>query len=563
MAERKRLPIGTEFFDELIEDNRYYVDKTGMIAELLRSDGKVNLFTRPRRFGKSLMMSTLKCYLDLQSDPALFDGLAITKDGELCERFQGQYPVVSISLKAVDAESYSVALSMMAFVVNREAVRFSYLADSDRLSEQDKANYRELLNPDMDAGTIMGSLYRLTSMLERHHGRKVVVLIDEYDVPLAKANEQGFYDQMVHLMRGFLGNALKTNDSLQLAVLTGCLRVAKESIFTGLNNFRVYSITDERFDRYYGFTDDEVSEMLRYYGLEDHAETVREWYDGYRFGATNVYCPWDVINYVADHRDKPSMPPRNYWLNSSGNAILEHFIDGDRDGRRATRQELEILVNGGIVQKEIHEELTYKELYSSIDNIWSALFMTGYLTHRGEPDGDRYRLALPNREIRNIITEHVLALFRDSVTRYGQRQSQFCEALLHGEPEQVQEFLTSYMKSTISVRDTAVRDDPKENFYHGILLGILAYKDGWLVTSNRESGNGYSDIMVQVEDADVGIVIEVKNSRTENDLENDAQRALDQIIDKDYTEALAQAGVHRIHKYGIACWMKRCRVMLA
>lgn len=563
MAERKRLPIGTEFFDELIEDNRYYVDKTGMIAELLRSDGKVNLFTRPRRFGKSLMMSTLKCYLDLQSDPALFDGLAIAKDREFCECFQGQYPVVSISLKAADAESYPVALSMMAFVVNREAARFSYLADSDRLSEQDKANYRELLNPDMDAGTIMGSLYRLTSMLERHHGRKVVVLIDEYDVPLAKANEQGFYDQMVHLVRGFLGNALKTNDSLQLAVLTGCLRVAKESIFTGLNNFRVYSITDERFDRYYGFTDDEVSEMLRYYGLEDHAEIVREWYDGYRFGATNVYCPWDVINYVADHRDKPSMPPRNYWLSSSGNAILEHFIDGDRDGRRATRQELEILVNGGIVQKEIHEELTYKELYSSIDNIWSALFMTGYLTHRGEPDGDRYRLALPNREIRNIITEHVLALFRDSVTQDGQRQSQFCEALLHGELEQVQEFLTSYMKSTISVRDTAVRDDLKENFYHGILLGILAYKDGWLVTSNRESGNGYSDIMVQVEDADVGIVIEVKNSRTENDLENDAQRALDQIIDKDYTEALAQAGVHRIHKYGIACWMKRCRVMLA
>ena len=433
--------------------------------------------------------------------------------------------------------------------------------DSDKLTKIDKNAYEELLLADLGQTTAEVSLNRLTELLEKHYDQKVIILIDEYDVPLAKANENGYYDEMALFMRNFLENVLKTNENLKFAVLTGCLRVAKESIFTGLNNFKVFSITDVDFDENFGFSEHEVKEMLQYYGLSKHNDTVKEWYDGYRFGNVDVYCPWDVVNYCDAHINNPGMPPKNYWLNTSGNDIIYHFIDGMGDKGQITRTELERLVNGNTVQKEISQELTYKELYDSIDNIWSTLFMTGYLTQRGEPDGNRYELAIPNREIRNIITEHILKRFQQSLSQDGTMLENFCNALQSGRAEEVEKLLTAYMKRTVSVRDTFVQKPAKENFYHGMLLGILGYKNDWLVRSNREAGDGFSDIMILIDDAEEGIVIEIKYAE-EGMLDKECEKALKQIIDKNYTQELEEAGVKKILKYGISCNKKGCRVLL-
>lgn len=401
----------------------------------------------------------------------------------------------------------------------------------------------------------------MTELLEKHYGQKVIVLIDEYDVPLAKANENGYYDEMVLLIRNLFENGLKTNKSLKFAILTGCLRVAKESIFTGLNNFKIYSITDKSFDETFGFTDTEVRELLKYYGQEEYYETVKEWYDGYRFGDVEVYCPWDVINFCSDHRTDPKLAPKNYWANTSGNGVISHFIESVNEPHKLTKMELEQLVNGGIVQKGINAELTYKELYSSVDNLWSTLFMTGYLTQRGEPNGDRYNLVIPNREIRNIMTNHILKMFKASIKNDGKTVGDFCEALLNQKPETVESIFTDYMKKTISIRDTFVQKPTKENFYHGLLLGILGFKENWSVMSNRESGDGFSDILIRIEDEEIGIVIEVKYA-SDGDLEKECEKALRQIIDVGHTESLEQEGIHKIIKYGIACYKKKCKVVM-
>ena len=397
--------------------------------------------------------------------------------------------------------------------------------------------------------------------LTKHHGIKTVILVDEYDVPLAKAFEYGYYDQMANLIRGFLGNALKTNDSLQFAVLTGCMRISKESIFTGLNNFKIYSITDKRFHTAFGFTDEEVRELLHYYGQDNCYETVKEWYDGYQFGGAEVYCPWDVINFCSDRRADEKLIPKNYWANTSGNSVINHFVDSVNEPQKLTRMELERLVNGGMVQKELNQELTYKDLYTSIDNLWSTLFMTGYLTQRGEPDGNRYNLVVPNREIRNIITEHILKMFKDKIKNDGETLNAFCNALLNQEAEKVEKIFTEYMRKTISIRDTFAQKPTKENFYHGLLLGILGFKENWSVLSNREAGDGFSDILIQIEDADIGIVIEVKYAEDGN-LDRECKNALKQMIDRRYIETLEQEGIHTILKYGIACYKKNCKVVL-
>ena len=558
---KKMLPIGIENFVKIRENNFYYVDKTGLIEMLLNNWGEVNLFTRPRRFGKSLNMSMLRHFFEIGTDPSLFNGLAISNNQELCREFMGKYPVVSISLKGVDASNFSDAQKYLARIISEEANRLHFLENSDKLTANDKSLFRELADYRMSDSAQIYSLRDLTRLLEKHYGQKVIVLIDEYDVPLAKANENGYYDEMVLLIRNLFGNALKTNDSLKFAVLTGCLRIAKESIFTGLNNFNVYSITNIDFDEYFGFTDAEVREMLQYYGLDDHYDTVKEWYDGYRFGNSEVYCPWDVINYCKEHLSNPSAAPKNYWMNTSGNDVINHLIDGmDQDGQ-LTKGELELLVNGGTIQKEICEELTYRELYSTIDNLWSTLLMTGYLTSRGTPDGSLYELAIPNREVRNIIISRILTRFKEDVRKDGETVGKFCDALYAGRPEEVEQLFREYMARTISVRDTFVKKPLKENFYHGILLGILSFKGGWMVRSNRESGNGFSDIMIRIDDSDTGIIIEVKYSES-NDLEAECQKALRQIEDTGYTEALHQEDVHKILKYGIACRRKDCRVMM-
>lgn len=561
MAGLKKLPIGIENFEKLRQEDFYYIDKTRLIEQLLTRWGEVNLFTRPRRFGKSLNMSMLQSFFEIGKDKTLFDGLRISDNQELCEKYQGKFPVVSVSLKGINGATYEEARRFLIKTINEEARRLSVLSDSTELDETDHELLTQLKKKEMTNDSLVYSIRELTELLEKHYGSKVIVLIDEYDVPLAKANENGYYDEMVLLIRNLFENALKTNNSLKFAVLTGCLRIAKESIFTGLNNFKVYSITDKSFDETFGFTDAEVRELLRYYGQEKYYETVKEWYDGYRFGNVDVYCPWDVINFCSDHLADPGLEPKNYWANTSGNSVISHFIDSVGKPQKLTRMELEQLVNGGIVQKEINSELTYKELYSSIDNLWSTLFMTGYLTQRGEPSGNRYNLVIPNREIRNIITNHILKMFKENVKDDGKTVSDLCDALLNQNPEKVELIFTEYMKKTISIRDTFARKPTKENFYHGLLLGILGFKENWSVMSNRESGDGFGDILIRIEDEDVGIVIEVKYADDGN-LQGECEKALQQIIDIRYTEALEQEGIHTIIKYGIACYRKKCKVLM-
>ena len=561
MAGLKKLPIGIENFEEMRREDFYYVDKSHVIEQLLTQWGKVNLFTRPRRFGKSLNMSMLQSFFEIGKDKTLFDGLRISDNQELCEKYQGKFPVVSVSLKGINGATYEEARRFLIKIINEEARRLSVLSDSTELDETDHELLTQLKKKEMTNDSLVYSIRELTELLEKHYGSKVIVLIDEYDVPLAKANENGYYDEMVLLIRNLFENALKTNSSLKFAVLTGCLRIAKESIFTGLNNFKVYSITDKSFDETFGFTDAEVKELLRYYGQEKYYETVKEWYDGYRFGNVDVYCPWDVINFCSDHLADPGLEPKNYWANTSGNSVISHFIDSVGKPQKLTRMELEQLVNGGIVQKEINFELTYKELYSSIDNLWSTLFMTGYLTQRGEPSGNRYNLVIPNREIRNIITNHILKMFKENVKDDGKTVSDLCDALLNQNPEKVELIFTEYMKKTISIRDTFAQKPTKENFYHGLLLGILGFKENWSVMSNRESGDGFGDILIRIEDEDVGIVIEVKYADDGN-LQGECEKALQQIIDIRYTEALEQEGIHTIIKYGIACYRKKCKVLM-
>ena len=561
MAGLKKLPIGIENFEKLRQEDFYYIDKTRLIEQLLTRWGEVNLFTRPRRFGKSLNMSMLQSFFEIGKDKTLFDGLRISDNQELCEEYQGKFPVVSVSLKGINGATYEEARRFLIKTINEEARRLSVLSDSTELDETDHELLTQLKKKEMTNDSLVYSIRELTELLEKHYGSKVIVLIDEYDVPLAKANENGYYDEMVLLIRNLFENALKTNSSLKFAVLTGCLRIAKESIFTGLNNFKVYSITDKSFDETFGFTDAEVRELLRYYGQEKYYETVKEWYDGYRFGNVDVYCPWDVINFCSDHLADPGLEPKNYWANTSGNSVISHFIDSVGKPQKLTRMELEQLVNGGIVQKEINSELTYKELYSSIDNLWSTLFMTGYLTQRGESSGNRYNLVIPNREIRNIITNHILKMFKENVKDDGKTVSDLCDALLNKNPEKVELIFTEYMKKTISIRDTFARKPTKENFYHGLLLGILGFKENWSVMSNRESGDGFGDILIRIEDEDVGLVIEVKYADDGN-LQGECEKALQQIIDIRYTEALEQEGIHTIIKYGIACYRKKCKVLM-
>lgn len=556
---KKRLPVGIENFEKIRRDGFYYVDKTDLIKELLENWGEVNLFTRPRRFGKTLNMSMFQCFFEIGCDKSLFDGLRIAEESTLCETYMGKFPVISISLKGIDAADYETARNLMVKVVNEEARRFQFLTESNRLTDTDKMLFGQLLQKEMDDETLFCSLRELTELLRKHYEKQVIVLIDEYDVPLAKANELGYYDEMVRLIRGIFGSALKTNHNLYFAVLTGCLRVAKESIFTGVNNFNTFTITDVDFDEYFGFTDAEVKEMLEEYQLGSSYEDVREWYDGYRFGNVDVYCPWDVICYVNKRRTDPALQPQNYWLNTSGNEVVRHFIEALGDG--VTKTEMERLIGGEIVQKEIHEEMTYHDLYADMGNVWSVLFMTGYLTQRGRADGNLYNLVIPNREIRNIFTEQIMKMFQEQAEQDGETLGRFCDALEQGNAEEVERCFTGYMRKTVSIRDTFVRKATKENFYHGMLIGLLGFKEGWTVMSNREAGDGFSDIQILIDDAETGIVIEVKYAQ-DGDLEAECQKALTQMRALHYEEGMRNAGIRKILKYGIACWKKTCKVVV-
>ena len=563
---RKKLPIGIENFEEFSVEDFYYVDKTLFIKELLQNWGKVNLFTRPRRFGKSLNMSMLKCFFEIGRDTALFEGLKIAQEKELCEKYLGKFPVISISLKSVWGLTYKAALAALKNIIGKEAMRFQFLRESAHLSDAEKDSYQRLIKIgttsesiyDMTDAALIDSLKTLSQLLEKHYGQKGILLIDEYDVPLDKAFQNGYYDEMVNLIRSLFDNGMKTNDSLYFAVLTGCLRISKESIFTDLNNPKVHTISDVRYDEYFVFTNADVDELLEYYGLSAYKDTIKDWYDGYRFGDRDVYCPWDVINYCDELLADPGAEPENYWANTSGNDLIRRLL---KKANQSTRNDVEQLINGGTIIKSIRQELTYREVEDSIDNIWSVLYSTGYLTCRRRVPGKKMELALPNREVRELFIELVKDWFEETTRADSGRVSRFCEAFPAGDTDMIQRMLGDYLWDSISVRDTAVRKNMKENFYHGMLLGLLQNQDSWLVKSNAETGEGYSDISIQTPDR-VGIVIELKYADDGN-LEKACAEALEQIEEKKYAQGLKRWGTKKILKYGIAFYEKECMVVMA
>jgi len=563
---RKKLPVGIENFEEFSAENFYYVDKTMFIAELIQNWGKVNLFTRPRRFGKSLNMSMLKCFFEIGGDQTLFDGLKITEEKSLCEEYMGQFPVISISLKSIDGPDFEAASAALRTVIGDEAGRFRFLRESSSLDEEEKNAYVRLINVEMKSdatyamsyAALIDSLKTLSRLLAKHYHRKVILLIDEYDVPLDKAFQAGYYDEMVSLIRNMFGNALKTNDNLYFAVLTGCLRISKESIFTGLNNLNVMTVSDPYFCSSFGFTEEEVLEFLRYYGLEEFQNTVREWYDGYRFGDTSVYCPWDVIKYAQILLRDRDAEPENYWANTSGNDLVRRLL---KRADQTTRNEIEQLLNGGTIVKNIRQELTYRDIEDSIDNIWSVLYSTGYLTQRGRLPGKQMKLALPNREVKELFIELVKDWFQETTYADSARIQRFCAAFPAGDASTIQDMLHDYLWDSISVRDTAVRINMKENFYHGMVLGLLRSQGNWLIQSNAETGEGYSDISIQTPDR-IGIVIELKYADDGN-LEAACAEALKQIEIKKYAEGLRRRSLKKILKYGLAFCEKECMAVMA
>ena len=559
----KKLPIGIDGFEKIRTNDFYYVDKTQFIAELLRNWGEVNLFTRPRRFGKSLNMSMLKSFFEIGGDKTLFEGLKILQEKELCEKYMGQFPVISITLKGVSGSDFVSASAAMRNVIGKEALRFQFLLESDRLTEKETELYAQLIEVgdehraifSMSDAALEDSIQTLSRLLSKHYGQKTILLIDEYDVPLDKAFRAGYYDEMTELIRNLLGNALKTNDSLQFAVLTGCLRISKESIFTGLNNLNVMTVSDPYFCDGFGFTDEEVRELLRYYELEDAYETVRDWYDGYRFGNVSIYCPWDVIKYVQIRLRDKGAEPENYWANTSGNNIVRRFID---KADLMTKGDIERLLSGGTICKPIKQELTYRELDSSVDNLWSVLFATGYLTQRGPSHGRQVQLAIPNREVEELFADLVEDWFKETSRADLSRIERFCTAFPNGDAVLIQEMLRDYLWDSISVRDTAVRMDRKENFYHGMVLGLLQSRGDWLVLSNAEMRERYGDISVCTPER-TGIVIELKYAGDGN-LEKGCQAALKQIEERKYAAALERRGMKKILKYGMAFCEKECLV---
>ena len=558
--EWKPLPIGVDNFENLITKGYYFIDKTLFIRDLLDMKGEVNLFTRPRRFGKTLNMSMLRYFFEMGEDnEELFAGTKIMSAGEKYRNAMGQFPVVSLSLKSMKQPSYELSFEMLKKAVREEYARhWKTVEAGGRLDGADQERYqriRDLKGTDADYAD---ALKYLSECLYAATGRKTIILIDEYDVPLDKANFYGYYDEMVALIRNLLGQTLKTNSSMFFAVLTGCLRVSKESIFTGLNNVKVHSITDRLFGEYFGFTDDEVRQMLEYYECSEQYSVTKEWYDGYHFGELGIYCPWNVINYVYDFRTNPKAQPQAYWINTSGNDIVRQLI---RSANTATtRKEIESLIAGETVRKEIHQELTYRELTNTIDNIWSVLFTTGYLTYVGEPDGDTLTLTIPNQEVRKIFKTQIYEWFNEKARKDTDQVQALCTAFENGDTEAIEKIFNGYLMKNISIRDTSVRKAQKENFYHGFLLGLLCTAPDWAVSSNAESGEGYSDILAEIEESGIGIVIEVKYSETDR-LEDECLKALQQIEDKKYTAALLDDGMTKIMKYGIACYKKRCKVM--
>ena len=553
-----KLPVGIDGFEKIRRNGFYYIDKTELIEQLFLNWGEVNLFTRPRRFGKTLNMSMLKCFFEIGTDSSLFDGLYISEKQTLCEQHLGKYPVIFLSLKGVEGLNFSEAKRRCIQLIRREAERFYYLKDSERLLDLDKKKYHQLLDmkdqPE-DVDIVISSIKTLSDLLYKHYGKKTVILIDEYDVPLDKAFQHGYYKEMIYFTRGLLGEALKTNDSLNFAVLTGCLRVSKESIFTGLNNFKILSITDTRFDEQFGFTDTEVRKLLSDYHLEDRFAEVKEWYDGYRFGKADVYCPWDVVNFVDRVKDDPEARPEAYWINTSGNDLVKRFID---KANKTTKNEIERLINGEAIEKELRLDLTYEEIDQSIENLWSVLFTTGYLTQTGRTEKGAYRLIIPNREVREVFRLQINEWFKKSIFTNTERLTAFWKAFEGGDTEGIEQYLNRVLSNSISVFDTKARKEEKESSYHNLLVGILTGNADWLVKSNVEAGDGFADIIVETDNPDAGIVAELKYTKNFDEMRIACRKAMNQIRDRRYQEYLLNDDRKDIRLYGITFCKKRC-----
>ncbi len=564
--EKRKLPVGYDNFEEIRREGFYYVDKTRLICDLLDNRGKVNLFTRPRRFGKTLNMSMLKSFFEVGSDKTLFAGLAISSERQVMEEYQGRYPVVSLSLKGVEGSTYEDAISMLRMLVYIECNRLAFLLKSETVAENDKKMFCALMRRESPEAELKSALVTLMRMLHAHYGEQVILLIDEYDVPLDKANSYGYYEQMVSFLRTFFGEAFKTNPDLYFAVVTGCLRISKESIFTGINNLKIDTILDRRYEEYFGFTDTDVRRILEDYGLTYAYDDVKAWYDGYRFGNVDVYCPWDVVNHCDKLLEDPAARPRPYWNNTSSNQLVQDFIGL---ANVTTQREIEQLVAGEVIQKKISETLTYGELTENIDNLWSVLFLTGYLTaarsrqsvQDGQKAADLTSLVIPNREVREIFIEKIQKWFQKKFVQDEKPMQAFCQAFLNGEAETIQKRLNVILSKMISILDTKAKDDQKENFYHGLLLGLLRSEPDWLILSNVESGDGFCDILVEPEDPDAGMVIEVKYAERISALERACMEAIEQIKARRYDEKLRNDGREDIGAYGIAFSRKRCKVM--
>ena len=556
MNDTLKLPVGIDDFKKIREAGFYYVDKTKLIEQLLQSWGEVTLFTRPRRFGKTLNMSMLKSFFEIGAEKSLFQGLYISEKEKLCAEYMGKYPVIFLSLKGVEGLHFADAQKMLMTIINNEVRRHYYLKTSDKLTVEDRKQFEKmLLNEDVN---LVDSLRLLSQLLYLHYDQKVVILIDEYDVPLDKAFKNGYYQEMVSLIRGLFGQALKTNEFLQFAVLTGCLRVSKESIFTGLNNFEINSIVDIEHEEGFGFTDAEVMQMLKYYHCTNRYSDIKEWYDGYHFGNADIYCPWDVINFVKKLLTDSNAKPSAFWINSSGNDLVKLFVD---KADQSTKDEIEGLVAGESVTKRIRLDLTYDEIENSIDNVWSVLFTTGYLTNIGNPESGVYELVIPNREVHEVFVLQIQEWFQRSVAK-EESMPEFSKAILEADAEGLQKQLNVIMSRMISVLDTKAREEQKENFYHGLLLGLLRGSNpDWLIKSNRESGDGYSDILIEPENPDAGIIIEVKHAASISGLDKACENAMAQIKNRRYDEALRENGRCEILAYGIAFHKKRCRVV--
>lgn len=559
-----KLPVGIEDFQEIRRLGFYYVDKTQLIEQLLERWGKVNLFTRPRRFGKTLNMSMLRYFFEVGADATLFDGLYISQNSQMCEAYMGKFPVIFLSLKGVEGLTFEQAEYRLAELVGVEAERFSFLLESDKLTENEKSRYRALTKLQngrysMPEELLISALQILSQLLMKHYGQKAIILIDEYDVPLDKAYQNGYYREMVSLIRVLFGNALKTNNFLQFAVLTGCLRVSKESIFTGLNNFKVLSITDARFDEQFGFTEKEVKGLLKAYHLEEHLAETKEWYDGYHFGDADIYCPWDVINHVDRLLDEPDAEPQAYWINTSGNGLVKRFIE---KANKTTRDEIERLIAGASIEKFLRMDLIYDEIDNSMDNLWSVLFTTGYLTQTGMTAQGEYRLVIPNREIREVYRLQIKEWFSGMVLGNTDQLTAFWTSLEKGDTEAIERYLNRILGNSISVFDIKAPEAEKENAYHTLLVGLLAGNSDWLVKSNVEAGSGFADIIVETEDPDAGIIFELKCARERSGLDKACEKAMEQIRDRGYEQYLENDGRHTLLLYGIAFYKKRCKVVL-